>query len=107
MTILTQVNVIVLGGGFGGLTVPRVLADAALEIQLARDAACNIRRALTSQLFRHRDCCTLATVEWEGWLFVHIWNFVGFRNWIVVMTQWAWSHLTYQRSVCLIVDPDE
>lgn len=42
-----------------------------------------------------------------AWLFVHIWNLVGFRNRIVVMTQWAWSYLTYRRSVRLITKPDE
>ena len=41
---------------------------------------------------------------WLAWLFVHIWNLIGFRNRFVVMTQWAWSYFTYQRSVRLITE---
>ena len=43
-------------------------------------------------------------VAWIAWLFVHIWNLIGFRNRLVVLTQWAWSYFTYQRSVRLITD---
>ena len=36
------------------------------------------------------------------WLFVHIFNLIGFRNRIVVMVQWAWSYFSYQRAIRLI-----
>ena len=39
---------------------------------------------------------------WLFWLFVHIVKLIGFRNRLSVMTQWASSYLTYQRSVRLI-----
>jgi NADH dehydrogenase len=35
-------------------------------------------------------------------LFVHILFLVGFRNRILVMIQWAWSYLTYERGARLI-----
>jgi len=41
-------------------------------------------------------------IAWVAWLFVHIQNLVGFRNRLVVMTQWLWSYLTYQRGARLI-----
>ena len=41
-------------------------------------------------------------VAWAAWLFVHIQNLVGFRNRLIVMTQWLWSYLTYQRGARLI-----
>jgi len=39
---------------------------------------------------------------WLTWLFVHITFLIGFRNRIVVLLQWAWSYLTYQRAAWLI-----
>jgi NADH:ubiquinone reductase (H+-translocating) len=41
-------------------------------------------------------------VAWLTWLFVHIMFLIGFRNRIVVMLQWAWSYLTYERAAWLI-----
>jgi NADH dehydrogenase len=41
-------------------------------------------------------------VAWLSWLFIHIMFLVGFRNRIVVMLQWAWSYLTYERAAWLI-----
>jgi len=41
-------------------------------------------------------------VAWLFWLFIHIFQLIGFRNRLTVMTQWAASYLTYQRSVRLI-----
>ena len=41
---------------------------------------------------------------WITWLSVHILFLVGFRNRILVMLQWAWSYLTFQRGARLITD---
>ncbi len=41
-------------------------------------------------------------LAWLSWLFIHILFLIGFRNRIVVMFQWAWSYLTYERSARLI-----
>jgi NADH:ubiquinone reductase (H+-translocating) len=41
-------------------------------------------------------------VAWLSWLFIHILFLIGFRNRVVVMFQWAWSYLTYERSARLI-----
>ena len=41
-------------------------------------------------------------LAWLFWLFVHIFNLIGFRNRLSVMTQWAFSYMTYQRAVRLI-----
>ena len=34
---------------------------------------------------------------WAAWLAVHIFFLIGFRNRLVVMTDWAWSYFTHQR----------
>jgi NADH dehydrogenase len=39
---------------------------------------------------------------WLAWLFVHIFFLIGFRNRFIVMFQWAWSYLTYERGARLI-----
>lgn len=36
---------------------------------------------------------------WVLWLFIHILYLIGFRNRILVLTQWAWAYLTFQRGV--------
>ena len=44
---------------------------------------------------------------WWFWLLLHIFWLIGFRNRLTVMTQWAFSYFTYQRSTRLITGDDE
>jgi len=39
---------------------------------------------------------------WLAWLFVHILFLVGFRNRVVVLVQWAWAYLTFNKGARLI-----
>ena len=41
-------------------------------------------------------------LAWLAWLFIHIFFLIGFRNRLIVMIQWAWSYLTYERGARLI-----
>lgn len=41
-------------------------------------------------------------IAWITWLFVHIFFLIGFRNRVLVMTQWFFSYLTYERGARLI-----
>ncbi len=41
---------------------------------------------------------------WVFWLFVHITYLIGFRNRIVVLTEWAYAYFTSQAGVRLITD---
>ena len=84
-----------------------------------------IRRRLAgevSQPFSYRDIGNLATigrreaiadfgwlrlsgrVGWLVWGVAHIYFLIGFRNRLVVATEWLWSYLTYQRGARLIID---
>jgi hypothetical protein len=38
-------------------------------------------------------------------LFIHLFFLIGFRNRFVVMFQWAWSYITYDRGARLITGP--
>ena len=41
-------------------------------------------------------------VAWFLWIFIHILYLVGFRNRVLVLIEWAWAYVTYQRSARLI-----
>lgn len=43
-------------------------------------------------------------VAWLAWLVVHIYYLIGFRNRLVVLFDWAWMYLTFNRGARLIVD---
>jgi NADH dehydrogenase len=41
-------------------------------------------------------------LAWLAWLTVHIFFLIGFRNRLIVLIQWAWSYLTFERGARLI-----
>lgn len=41
-------------------------------------------------------------VAWMLWIFVHIFFLIGFRNRVIVMFQWAWSYITFQRGARVV-----
>ena len=45
-------------------------------------------------------------IAWLAWLFLHIFELIGFRNRLVVMIEWATAYFTRQRSVRLITFQD-
>jgi len=45
-------------------------------------------------------------IAWLAWLFLHIFELIGFRNRIVVMVEWAAAYVALQRSVRLITYQD-
>jgi NADH:quinone reductase (non-electrogenic) len=91
--------------------------------QQGAHAARNVLRAVRGEglvPFRYRDYGNAATIgrgaavveigpvkasgtlAWLFWLFLHIFWLIGFRNRIAVLSEWAWSYLTFQRRVRLI-----
>ncbi len=100
-----------------------VPALAPAAIQEGRHAARNIIRSLGDRPrlpFRYVNRGILATVgraagvadfgrvrlwgfpAWVAWLLIHIFFLIGFRNRVVVMFQWAWAYLTYERGARLV-----
>src|SRR5438309_1684130 len=104
---------------------------APVAIQQGDWVADTIARDLENQPrrnFRYHDKGSLATIgraaavaqfgksgkfhlsgyfAWLAWLFIHILFLIGFRNRLIVMIQWAWSYLTYERGARLITGSDE
>src|SRR5438067_89210 len=98
----------------------------AVAIQEGPAAARNVWRTLQGQprqLFRFRDRGKLAIMGRQAavaqfgklhvtvrlaltlWGLVHVFLLIGFQNRALVMLQWIWSYVTYQRGVRLITRP--
>lgn len=41
-------------------------------------------------------------IAWLGWLFIHVFFLIGFKNRILVLMEWAWAYFTFQRGARLI-----
>lgn len=46
-------------------------------------------------------------VAWLSWLFVHVFFLIGFKNRVLVLLEWAWSYITFQRGARLITGNSE
>jgi NADH dehydrogenase len=103
-----------------GKPVPGV-APAAM--QMGRYAARSIARTIAGkprEPFHYRDKGSLATIgrkagiadfgrvrlsgflAWLAWLLIHIFFLIGFRNRVLVLIEWAWAYVTYERGARLI-----
>lgn len=106
----------------GGKSVPGV-APAAM--QMGDHAAANVLRLLggrPTEAFVYRDKGSLATIgraaavaeigwfrlsgllAWLAWLGIHVFFLIGFRNRALVLFEWSWAYLTYQRGARLITE---
>ena len=94
-----------------------------VAIQEGRHAATNILHMVAGakpQRFYYWDKGSMATIgrnravadlnfvhfsgflAWLAWLFIHVIYLVGFRNRILVLFQWAWAYLTFNKGARLI-----
>jgi NADH dehydrogenase len=106
----------------GDRTLPGICPVA---IQMGQYAARAIRADLNSRSrepFRYWDKGQLAVIgrgqavadigrlhfggfiAWFLWIFIHIFFLIGFRNRVLVLIEWAWAYLTYQRGARLITE---
>lgn len=44
-------------------------------------------------------------VAWLIWMFIHLVSIIGFRNKLVVLSNWVWNYFTYDRGIRLIIRP--
>jgi len=101
--------------------------------QMGRIAAKNILARIagrTTQPFRYTDYGSLATIgrksavvdvpvppfghlrfsgyfAWLFWLFVHVYFLVGFRNRFIVLMDWAWSYMTFNRTARVVAGSEK
>ena len=97
---------------------------APVAVQQATKAAENIQRqrdGVATQPFNYRDRGAMATIgrnaavatpfgrefigfpAWLLWLIFHLAKLIGFRNRLVVLLNWAWDYLFFERVVRLIL----
>ncbi len=93
---------------------------AQVAIQSAVTAAKNIGRQIAGcqpMPFRYHDRGSMITIgrnaagaaigsrtytgffAWILWLVIHLFNLIGFRNRVMVLINWAWDYLLYERAV--------
>ncbi len=93
---------------------------AQVAIQSGITAAQNILRQIAGQApqpFRYHDRGSMITIgrksagvaigartytgfiAWLLWLVIHLFNLIGFRNRMMVLINWAWDYLLYERAV--------
>ncbi len=128
LSLLDHPEVFVIGDlasaqGRDGQPLPQL---AQVAIQGGRRTAANIRRRLAGKRtrpFRYHDHGIMATIGrrsavaelpgglrfhgtfgWLAWLGVHLVFLVGFRNRAVVIVNWAWNYLTWDRASRVILD---
>jgi len=120
LTVPGHAEVFVIGDLAAVDDVPGVAPAA---IQEGLHTARNIQRAIDGKPalpFRYRDKGSLATIgraagvadigpfhlsgfiAWMAWLAIHIFFLIGFRNRLLVILEWAWAYVTYERGARLI-----
>ena len=108
-----------------GKMLPGVAPVAIQQGDWVADTIAHDLRNQPRRNFRYHDKGSLATIgraaavaqfgkfelsgylAWLAWLFIHILFLIGFRNRLIVMIQWAWSYLTYERGARLITGSDK
>jgi NADH dehydrogenase len=108
--------------------VEKVPGVAPAAIQEGKHAARNVMLAIDgkpTRPFHYWDKGSLATIgraagvadlgrihftgfpAWFSWLAIHIFFLIGFRNRLLVILQWSWAYLTYQRGARLITGREQ
>lgn len=98
---------------------------APVAMQQAKTLAHNLNSSnqRSWKQFRYRDLGSMATIgrnkavvdfhklkfqgliAWFVWMFVHLMSIVGFRNRLIVLINWMWSYISYDRAILLIIRP--
>jgi len=98
---------------------------AQVAIQQARKLASNLKymeRQKPLLPFEYKDKGSMATVgrnkavadlpgpihfggliAWMIWMFIHLISIIGFRNKLVIVSNWVWNYFTYDRGTRLII----
>jgi NADH dehydrogenase len=109
--------------GYNGNQAYPMVAQVA--IQQGKQAASNILRKVKGDAmrpFHYFDKGNMATIgrraavldafgiqlsgrlAWLGWLLIHIYYLIGFRNRLIVLTNWVFNYFAFERGVRLITN---
>ena len=105
-----------------GKPVPGVAPAAMQEGDHAAENVLRLLEGKQTEAFVYRDKGSLATIgraaavaeigwfrlsgllAWLAWLGIHIFFLIGFRNRALVLFEWSWAYVTYQRGARLITE---
>lgn len=102
---------------------PMVAPVAIQQGELLAKNLVQLRKGGKLQAFRYNDRGSMATIgrnravvelpqfkfsglaAWYVWMFVHLMSLVGFKNRLVVLVNWVWNYINYDRGIRLIIRP--
>jgi NADH dehydrogenase len=105
----------------GGVPLPMLIPVAMQEGRHVAATIRDVQRGYGATNFLYKDPGIMATIGrnsavaqlgpvrltgflgWLMWLFVHLINVISFRSRIVVLVNWAWDYLFYDRPIRLIL----
>lgn len=106
----------------GGKPLPGIAPVAMQQGNYLADVIESDVRGKARKPFKYKDKGQMATIgrskaitefgimrltgfsAWVAWLLVHIYYLAGFKNRFIVVSQWAWSYLTFRRGSRLILE---
>jgi NADH dehydrogenase len=109
------------GAADGGAPLPMLIPVAMQEGRKVAATINDLQRGYGATYFRFKDPGIMATIGrnsavaelgavrltgflgWLMWLFVHLINVISFRSRIIVLVNWAWDYLFYDRPIRLIL----
>jgi NADH:ubiquinone reductase (H+-translocating) len=109
------------GATEGGAQLPMLIPVAMQEGKHVAATIAELVRNGGARAFRYKDPGIMATIGrnsavaelgavhlsgflgWSMWLAVHLFNVISFRSRILVLVNWAWDYLFYDRPIRLIV----
>ena len=109
------------GAAVGGVPLPMLIPVAMQEGRRVAATITDITANGGASAFKYKDPGIMATIGrnsavaelgrvhlsgflgWLMWLFIHLINVVSFRSRILVLVNWAWDYLFYDRPIRLIV----
>ena len=106
--------------GEDGQPLPMVAPVAIQQADHAAENILRLSRGAPAEPFRYKDPGTMATIgrnqavahigrwkfrgvlAWWAWLVVHLIQIIGFRNRLVVLINWVWDYVFYDRVARII-----
>ncbi|MCG8319078.1 MAG: NAD(P)/FAD-dependent oxidoreductase [Cytophagales bacterium] len=103
--------------------LPMLAPVAMQQGKLLAKNLCHLKKGKAPLPFQYLDKGSMATIgrnkavvdlkgikfsglfAWFVWMFVHLMSIIGFRNKLVVFSNWLWNYFTYDRGTRLIIRP--
>jgi NADH dehydrogenase len=55
-------------------------------------------------ILQYKGIKLAGSLAWWGWVFVHIYYLIGFKNRLFVIIQWALAYMTWRRGARLVTN---